>query len=134
MPAPVLPLSAWLTPPAPLAPPLAGDAKADVVVVGGGYTGLSTALALRERGADVVLLEQEFCGFGASGRNAGQLTPTIGKDAPTLALMFGREKAGALMRFADRAVRHAEGLMQQHAIDCEYVANGNVIAGVHPKQ
>lgn len=133
MTAPVLPLSAWLTPPDPLAPPLAGEVKADAVVIGGGYTGLSTALALRERGADVVLLEQEFCGFGASGRNAGQLTPTIGKDAPTLALMFGKEKAGALMRFADRAVRHAEGLMKQHAIDCEYVANGNIIAGVHPK-
>jgi glycine/D-amino acid oxidase-like deaminating enzyme len=81
-----------------------------------------------------VLLEQEFCGFGASGRNAGQLTPTIGKDAPTLALMFGAEKAGALMKFADRAVRHAESLIAGHGIDCEYVANGNIIAGVHPKQ
>ncbi|MGH8481481.1 MAG: NAD(P)/FAD-dependent oxidoreductase [Nevskiaceae bacterium] len=129
----VLSLSAWLAPPEPLAPALAGEAKADVVIVGGGYTGLSTALALREAGTDVVLLEQEFCGYGASGRNAGQLTPTIGKDAPTLALMFGAGRAGALMRFADRAVRYAEGLMAQHAIDCEYVARGNVIAGVHPK-
>jgi gamma-glutamylputrescine oxidase len=133
MTAPLLQLSAWLSPPEPLAPACAGDHKADAVVIGGGYTGLSTALELKARGVDVALLEQEFCGFGASGRNAGQLTPTIGKDAPTLALMFGAEKAGALMRFADRAVRHAEALIKAHGIDCEYVPSGNVIAGVHPK-
>jgi len=133
MTAQVLQLSAWLTEPAPLAPALAGDLTADVVVIGGGYTGLSTALALREKNVDVVLLEQEFCGFGASGRNAGQLTPTIGKDAPTLALMFGAEKAGALMKFADRAVQAAEKMIAGHGIACEYVPNGNIIAGVHPK-
>lgn len=130
----VLQLSPWVEPPATLAPPCAGDLKADVVIVGGGYTGLSTALALRERGADVALLEQEFCGFGASGRNAGHLTPTIGKDAPTLALMFGKEKAGALMRFADRAVKYAEQAITRHGIDCEYIPGANIIAGVHPKQ
>jgi gamma-glutamylputrescine oxidase len=134
MSAPVLQISPWITPPASLAPALSGDVTASVVVVGGGYTGLSTALALRERGTDVVLLEQEFCGFGASGRNAGQLTPTIGKDAPTLALMFGKERAGALMRFADRAVRHAEATIAARAIDCEYVPSANIIAGVHPRQ
>jgi gamma-glutamylputrescine oxidase len=131
---PVLQISPWVVPPAAPAPACSGDLDAAVVVVGGGYTGLSTALALRERGVDVVLLEQEFCGFGASGRNAGQLTPTIGKDAPTLALMFGRDKAGALMRFADRAVRAAEAAIVRHGIDCEYVPNANIIAGVHPRQ
>ncbi|HZP13462.1 MAG TPA: FAD-binding oxidoreductase [Nevskiaceae bacterium] len=130
----VLQLSPWLTQPAQLAPPLAADVSADVVVIGGGYTGMSTALTLRERGLDVVLLEQQFCGFGASGRNAGHLTPTIGKDAPTLKLMFGEERAGALMRFADRAVRYAEAVIAKYLIDCEYVAAGNIIAGVHPKQ
>lgn len=127
-------ISPWVTQPATLAPPCAGDLQASVVIVGGGYTGLSTALSLRERGVDVVLLEQEFCGFGASGRNAGQLTPTIGKDAPTLALMFGKDKAGALMRFADRAVRHAEKTIAERQIECEYVPNANIIAGVHPRQ
>lgn len=134
MSAPVLQLSPWVETPEPLAPPCSGELTADVVIVGGGYTGLSTALALRERGADVVLLEQEFCGFGASGRNAGHLTPTIGKDAPTLALMFGKEKAGALMRFADRAVRFAEDTIAKRGIDCEYIPSANIIAGVHPKQ
>ena len=130
----VLPLSPWVTQPDPLAPPLSGDVTADVVVIGGGYTGMSTALTLRERGLDVVLLEQQFCGYGASGRNAGHLTPTIGKDAPTLALMFGKEKAAALMRFADRAVRYAEQVISRYAIDCDYIPSANIIAGVHPKQ
>ena len=134
MTAAVLQISPWIAPPASLAPPCTGDLSASVVVIGGGYTGLSTALSLRERGVDVVLLEQEFCGFGASGRNAGQLTPTIGKDAPTLAFMFGKERAGALMRFADRAVRYAEKTIVDRGIDCEYVASANIIAGVHPRQ
>jgi len=67
----------WLeeAPPDPAAPPLDGDADADVAIVGGGYTGLWTALALKERqpGLDVCLLEAEFCGFGPSGRNGGFL-------------------------------------------------------------
>lgn len=134
MDAAVLELSPWVKAPEPPAPPLAGEARADVVVVGGGYAGLNTALNLRERGVDVVLLEQQFCGFGASGRNAGHLTPTIGKDAPTLTLLFGREKAGALMRFADRAVKYAEATIARHAIACDYLPSANIIAGVHPRQ
>ena len=54
-------------------PPLAGEARADVCVVGGGYTGLSAALHLAEAGLDVVLLEAQRVGWGASGRNGGQV-------------------------------------------------------------
>jgi glycine/D-amino acid oxidase-like deaminating enzyme len=65
----------WLdeAPPDEAAPPLTGDVEADVAIVGGGYTGLWTALALKERkpALDVCVLEQEFCGFGPSGRNGG---------------------------------------------------------------
>ena len=65
----------WLdeAPPDEAAPPLSGDIGADVAIVGGGYTGLWTALALKERkpALDVCVLEQEFCGFGPSGRNGG---------------------------------------------------------------
>ena len=57
----------------PAAPPLAADATADVAIVGGGYTGLWTALALREQAPElrVALLEAEICGHGPSGRNGG---------------------------------------------------------------
>ncbi len=127
-------ISPWIREPDDLQPPLEGDVEADVVVVGGGYTGLSTALNLRAQGVEVALLEQDFAGSGASGRNAGHLTPTIGKDIPTLLRRFGRERAGALVRFADTAVEHVEEVIRKHEIECEYDPSGNLLAGVHPKQ
>src|ERR671914_870419 len=126
--------SLWLDPPPDPGPPLEGDVEADVVVIGAGYTGLWTALALRERGAEVVVLERDYAGFGASGRNAGHLTPTIGKDLPTLLRLYGRERAGAMVRFAEAAVEHVESAISEHGIDCDYVGAGNVLAGVHPGQ
>lgn len=125
-------ISPWVTTPADLQPSLAGDIRADVVVVGGGFTGLSTALALRERGVDVALVEADYCGMGASGRNAGHLTPTIGKDFPTLVKYFGKPRAAELARFAERAVRNAEALIGRLAIDCEYNPTGNIVGGMHP--
>src|SRR5690606_31336412 len=95
---------AYLEPPADRREPLTGDLETDVAIVGAGYTGLSTALALRRAGVDAVVLEADCAGAGASGRNAGHLTPTIGKDLPTLLRLFGRRRAGALARFADAAV------------------------------
>ena len=71
--------SLWssLAPPAPATPPLSGSGKADVVVVGAGFLGLSTALHLAESGASVVLIEAEEPGFGASGRNTGFVVPSL---------------------------------------------------------
>ncbi len=131
--APFLPISGHIEAPPERTAPLDGDARADVAIVGGGLTGLSTALALRRAGVDTVLLEREFCGFGASGRNAGHLTPTIGKDLPTLLLLYGKERTAALVRFADHCVRRTEALIKELGIDCDYVPSGNVMAVVHPK-
>ncbi len=126
-------LSPWVDAPADLQPSLAGETRADVAIIGGGYTGLCAALRLREQNVDVVLLESEFCGAGASGRNAGHLTPTIGKDVPTCMKLFGQEKAVALVRFAEEGVAFVEDMMKKHAIDCDYEPTGNIIAGVHPR-
>ena len=63
------------------APMLEGDVRADVVVVGGGYTGLHAALSAAERGFSVVLLEAGRIGWGASGRNGGQMIPGWRKGA-----------------------------------------------------
>jgi gamma-glutamylputrescine oxidase len=128
-----LEISPWIAQPADLQTPLHGDIRADVAVIGAGYTGLSTALALKDAGVAVVVLEREFAGFGASGRNAGHLTPTIGKDLPTLLMLFGRARAARLVRFADDAVGCVEAMIRQYHIDCDYQPCGNVMAAVHPR-
>ena len=114
--------------------PLSGEATTDVCVIGAGYTGLSSALALRREGLDVVVLEAEVVGFGASGRNAGHLTPTIGKDLPTLLRMYSRERVRALLHLQETAISYVERLIREYAIDCGYEATGTVIAAVHPRQ
>lgn len=75
-------LWATVTPAAPDCPALAGSAQADTVVIGGGFTGLSTALHLRKAGVDVVVLEAAEPGWGASGRNNGQVIPTLSRPDP----------------------------------------------------
>jgi glycine/D-amino acid oxidase-like deaminating enzyme len=87
------------------APPLAGDRSADVAIVGGGYTGLWTALALRERdpSLDVVLVEAEICGAGPSGRNGGFIHGYWAALASTLPLL-GEERALALASAGERIV------------------------------
>jgi glycine/D-amino acid oxidase-like deaminating enzyme len=78
------PDSLWaaVTPPGPELPVLAGSTQADVVVIGGGFTGLSTALHLREAGVDVAVVEAMEPGWGASGRNNGQVIPTLSRPDP----------------------------------------------------
>ena len=78
--------------------------------------------------------QMKFCGFGASGRNAGHLTPTIGKDVPTLLKLFGKEKTSRFVALADTSIAEVERLMAEHSIDCHYEPVGNIIAAVHPKQ
>jgi len=115
------------------ASPLTGDVDADVAIVGGGFTGLSAAIALRAAGHSVVVLEQAHVGFGASGRNAGHLTPVIGKDLPTLAMLF-RKRARDLIALVELAIEHVEQAIAAHGIDCAYEPVGNVLAAIHPKQ
>src|SRR5882762_4603353 len=78
------PESLWaaMTPPGPDLPELIGTTEADVIVIGGGFTGLSTALHLREEGVDVAIVEAMEPGWGASGRNNGQVIPTLSRPDP----------------------------------------------------
>src|SRR5215468_2117132 len=78
------PDSLWaaVTPAGPELPELKGAQQADVVVIGGGFTGLSTALHLREAGIDVAVIEAAEPGWGASGRNNGQVIPTLSRPDP----------------------------------------------------
>ena len=79
-----MPESLWaaVTPPGPELPQLTGAAQADVVIIGAGFTGLSTALHLREAGVDVAIVEAAEPGWGGSGRNNGQVIPTLTRPDP----------------------------------------------------
>jgi len=105
--------------PLPDHPPLKGEAQADVCVIGGGFAGLSAALHLAERGMEVVLLEANRLGWGASGRNGGQLGvgPRADKDAYEAAI--GREGAKRAWEIAVAANRLTKDLIARHGIACD---------------
>lgn len=107
--------AATATPLAPF-PPLQGAVRADVCVVGGGYTGLSAALHLAERGLDVVLLEAHRVGFGASGRNGGQVGSGQRRDQDDLERMAGREAARRMWEMAEAAKALVQHLISAHAM------------------
>jgi glycine/D-amino acid oxidase-like deaminating enzyme len=103
----------WLeeAPPDPEAEPLAGDAEADVAIVGGGYTGLWTALELKRRdaGLRVTVLEAEHVGYGPSGRNGGFLE-SYWCSLPRMRSRLGDEAALVLARASEGATAAVEGL------------------------
>ena len=100
-------------------PALKGDVTTDVCVVGAGYTGLSAAIHLAERGYSVTLLEAERVGFGASGRNGGQLGTGQRKDQRTLEEKFGKEWAHRLWSLSEDSVATVKGLIADHNIQCD---------------
>ncbi len=99
---------------------LSGKVSANVCVVGGGFTGLSAALHLAERGFDVKLVEAHRVGFGASGRNGGQLGSgqRIGQD--NLETLLGLADARKLWDLAENAKDLVKDLVAQHDIDCHF--------------
>ena len=112
---------------------LASDVEADLVVVGGGCTGLSAALHAAERGHSVVLLEGGRIGWGASGRNGGQIIPGLRKGASELTATYGRERARALLDLALEARSLVLELITQHAIDCDLRLTGHLLAAVRSR-
>ena len=98
--------------------PLRGQEKADVCIIGAGYTGLSAALHLAERGYDVVLLEAHRVGFGASGRNGGQLGSGQRMEQDGLERLVGADDAAKLWDLAEDAKDLVKSLIAKHAIDC----------------
>ncbi len=99
--------------------PLDGSCRADVCIIGGGYTGLSAALHLARRGYEVVLLEARRPGWGASRRNGGQLGSGQRKDQITLTEMVGEATARRFWELAEASKATARGLIADYAIDCD---------------
>jgi gamma-glutamylputrescine oxidase len=111
--------------------PLAGDHMADVCVIGGGFTGLSAALNLAERGMRVVLLEAERVGFGASGRCGGLIGSGQRQDVLEAEEAFGHARSKLLWDFAEIAKQDIRDRVIKHDIDCD-LQKGQLV-GVHKK-
>ena len=118
--------------PHPEHPRLEGAAAADVCVIGGGFSGLSAALHLAERGYDVMLLEGERIGWGASGRNGGQVGSGLNKGVLELEPALGRETTRALWNMAEEAKAILAERIERHAIDCHY-RRGNLLAATRER-
>jgi gamma-glutamylputrescine oxidase len=111
-------------------PHLVGDIDADLVVVGGGCTGLSAALHAVRQGLSVVVLEGGKIGWGASGRNGGQMIPGLRKGAAELVALFGRERAKALFDLSLEARTLVMDLIAEHQIACDLRATGHVLGAI----
>ncbi|GIE90667.1 NAD(P)/FAD-dependent oxidoreductase [Actinoplanes regularis] len=124
-------MSFWLDSLGPIGkrPALPGDRDADVAIVGGGYTGLWTAyhLAKARPGLRVVVLEAEYCGFGASGRNGGWASGLFPVSEQKLTRKYGAPAAAAMRAALEGAVDEVGRTAAAEGIDCDY-AKGGVIS------
>ncbi|MGN7738748.1 NAD(P)/FAD-dependent oxidoreductase [Pseudomonas sp. 22526] len=100
-------------------PPLSADLNADVCVIGGGFTGVNTAIELAQRGLSVILLEARRIGWGASGRNGGQLIRGIGHDVSGFARYVGTEGVRYLEQAGIDSVALVGQRVREHGIDCD---------------
>lgn len=115
---------------APPTPPLEGATTADVCIIGGGFTGLSAALHLAEGGARVVLLEAEEPGWGASGRNGGQVNPGLKPDPDHVERDFGADLGGRMLALSYGAPEAVFALIGKHQIACEARQEGTIRAAI----
>jgi glycine/D-amino acid oxidase-like deaminating enzyme len=107
--------------------------KVDVAIIGGGYTGLSTALTLAKRGVNVVVLEAETMGWGASSRNGGMTLTGLKPAMQTVIKKYGRELAKELFQCSLNSVDTVEQIVKEEKIDCGFARTGHLLAANKPK-
>ena len=122
--------------PAARRPALDGDASVDVCVVGGGFTGLWTAYYLLRRNPnlDVLVVEAESVGFGASGRNGGWCSALLPQGVDAIAAAHGRDAALAMRRAMLDTVLEVGAVVEREQIDCDYVRGGTVVVARNEAQ
>ncbi|QKJ87753.1 FAD-binding oxidoreductase [Paramixta manurensis] len=114
-------------------PQLNESIQCDVCIIGAGFTGLSSALFLTEAGYDVVVLEAARVGFGASGRNGGQVVNSWSRDIDVIEQRYGQDSArmfGSMMFEGAEIIRDR---IDRYAIDCDY-RPGGIFAALNPRQ
>ncbi len=122
--------SCWVGSPRPA---LQGRQVADVCIVGAGYTGLSTAITLAEAGFDVVVLEAQRVGWGASGRNGGQIVHSYSRDIDVIERRHGPQAARDLGGMAFEGAQIIRERVQRYGIECD-LKSGGVFAAIAPRQ
>ena len=114
-------------------PTLEGNVNCDVCVIGAGYTGLSTAIHLAESGFTVTVLEASRIGFGASGRNGGQIVHSYSRDIDFIEKHYGHDTGAAMGRMAFEGGRIIRRLVAQYSIECD-LKSGALFAACNSKQ
>ncbi|GAB2908526.1 FAD-binding oxidoreductase [Paralcaligenes sp. KSB-10] len=112
----------------PELPLLKGDVETEVAIIGGGYSGLSTAHHLSKSGVDCVVIEANDVGWGASGRNGGMAVLRYKNGYSTLVAQFGDEVAMRLYQLVLEAVDTLESIVREYGIDCDFARYGHITA------
>ncbi|HET7615498.1 MAG TPA: FAD-dependent oxidoreductase, partial [Bacillales bacterium] len=107
---------------------LRGDRHCDVAVIGAGFSGISTAYHLQKKKCETIVLEKETVGFGASGRNGGEVLAGYVVSASALAKTKGLETAREMMRLSVDSIDLIEDLIEKHEIDCSFKRSGEISA------
>lgn len=117
----------------PVRLPLQGLVETDICIVGAGYTGLNAALYLAEQGYRVVVLEAAKVGWGASGRNGGQIVHSYSRDIDVVEARYGAEVARPLAAMAFEGAAVLRDNVARHRIDC-HLRDGGAFAALNPRQ
>lgn len=123
-------LWAKTAPAAPPTTPLTGDKTAEIVIIGGGYTGLSAALHLAQAGRSVILLEAKDIGFGGAGRNVGLINAGMWVMPDDLPGELGEIHGERLLNLLGNGPQTVMALIEQHAIECELTRSGTLHCAV----
>ncbi|TVQ84658.1 MAG: FAD-binding oxidoreductase [Micavibrio sp.] len=119
---------------APARPALEGEKRCDVCILGAGYSGLATALFLAEKGFDVIVLEAERVGWGASGRNGGHMINGFTRGYGAIKSLYGQEAADAVYHMFCDGAEILRGVIKNYDIDCDFKETGNIFAAARKAQ
>ena len=109
------------------------DARADVVIVGGGMAGMSAAQSFRSKGCSVILIEKNLCGSGASGKSSGFITPDSEFSLHQFVKRYGSSQARRLWEYSLSGVALIQKNIEDYALSCEYQKQGTLVVALTEK-